>query len=171
MKIFFSALVVLSLFATPAWAAGDLKIGYIITPDLMSQCQAGKDAAQELKGRLEAAQQGLESKLKEIKALEADIEKRKMVLSDEERGKVMAEHERQMRDAKRMREDSQQELSKVEADVMGRVNEFLREIIVKFAKTHDYDVILDASTLLYISEKANVTEAVVAVADADYKKK
>lgn len=171
MKLIVPILLTSLLLATPALADGDLRIGYIITPDLMAECQAGKDAATELKGRLEAAQKGLDGKLAEIKALEADIEKRKMVLSDEERGKVMAEHDRQMRDAKRMREDVQQDLSKAEAEVMGRVNEFLRGVIIKFAKAQDYDLILDASTLLYISEKANVTEAVVAVADADYKKK
>jgi len=171
MKFAVSVLAALLLFSVPALADSTLKIGYIITPDLMAESQAGKDAAQELKSRLETAQKKLDAKLAELKELEADIQKRMMVLSEEERTKVMEEHERQVRDAKRMREDFQRELSKVEGEVMGRVNEFLRGVITKFAKTQDYDLILDANTLLYISEKANVTEAVVAVADADYKKK
>lgn len=164
------AFAAFSILASPvAAAAQQLKIGYIIVPKLVSESKAGKAAAKELKARLDKAQGAIDAKLKEIKTLEADIEKRLMVLSEEERQKVLEEHERQMRDAKRLREDYQRELSKAEAEVMGRVNESLREVIEAYAVANGYDMILDAGTLLYISEKADVTEGVLAAADKAYK--
>jgi outer membrane protein len=158
------------LLASPSAAfAQQLKIGYIIVPKLVAESKAGKNAATELKTRLDKAQAGIDAKLKEIKDLEADIEKRLMVLSDEEKEKVAEEHERQLRDAKRLREDYQRDLNKVEQEVMGRVNEYLRGIIEKYAVDNGYDMILDAGTLLYISEKADVTDGVLAAADKAYK--
>jgi outer membrane protein len=159
-----------AILVTPAVAsAQQLKIGYIIVPKLVAESKAGVAAAKELKTRLDKAQGGIDTKLKEIKDLEVDIEKRLMVLSEEERQKVMEEHERQMRAAKRMREDFQRELSKVETEVMGRVNEFLRGVIEKYAVDNDYDLVLDAGTLLYISKKADVTEGVLVAADKAFK--
>ena len=154
------------LVSVPAVVRAEgLKIGYIITQRLLIESKAGKEAGEKLKKRLAQAQGGLDKKVAEIKDLEEDIQRRLTVLSEAERRKVMEEHERQLREAKRLREDFQRELDKAEAEVMGGVNEYLREVIQDYAKDNGYDLILDANTLLYISEKADVTNGVIKAAD------
>lgn len=146
-------------------AAADLKIGYIVTPRLLGESKLGKESSAKLKAKAEAAEKSLEKKMGEVKKLQEDIEKRMSVLNDNEKQKLGEEFERQMREAKRMKEDAQREFDKsrqaIENDMMTK----FRSVIEKFAKDNGFDMILDAGTLLYISEKADVTTEVIQLAD------
>lgn len=164
-----AALVVAPLVAGTAAAQTDLKIGYVVTHRLLAETKAGQAAAEKLKTRLGSARKGLEEKAKEIQELEEDIQRRRMVLSDEEKKKVATEHERQMKEARRMREDIQAELKKVEAEVMEEVNILLREVIEDFGEAEGYDLILDAGALIYVSDKADLTPQLIKAADKAYK--
>jgi len=144
----------------------DLKIGYIIAERLVVETDVGKKAAKELKSRMEKAQNELEKKLAQVKDLEADLKKRAMVLSDEERSKASEELEKQMLDAKRMKEDFQRSLQKAQGDVMGKVNEYLRQVIQRYGDEHGFDLILDASSMLYVSDKPDLTDEVIKAANA-----
>lgn len=149
---------------TPSSAA-DLKIGYIVTPRLLAESKLGKESSAKLKAKAEAAEKGLEKKMADVKKLQEDIAKKMAVLNDSEKQKLGEEYERQLRDVKRLREDAQREFDKargeIENDMMGK----FRTVIEKFAKDNGYDIVLDAGTLLYISQKADVTSEVIALAD------
>ncbi len=161
-----SSLVAAAALAIPVSAgAQDIKIGYIITQRLIAESQIGQGAAEELKKKMESANSGLQDKLANIKALEQDLEKRSMVLSDAERKKAADQLEKELVEAKRMKEDFQRSLQKAEGQVMGKVNVFLREVIEDYGKANGYDLILDASTLLYISPKPDLTDQVIKMAD------
>ncbi len=151
---------------TAVSTAEEFKIGYIITQRLLIETKAGQQAAEELKQRLGEARKELDAKLAEIKELEEDIQRRMMMLSEDEKKKVAEEHERQLREARRMKEDVQRSLKKTEAEVMERVNTHLRGVIEKYGSDNGYDIILDASTLVYVSETADITDAVIKAADA-----
>ncbi len=159
-------LAIVPLLSPASVPAEELKIGYVISPRLLIETEVGKAGNQELKKRLEDAQALLDRKRKEIQEFEEDIQRRLMVLSDEEKKKLMDEHERQVREVARLREDSQRDIKKAEAEVMGRVNEHLRAVIEKFGKDNGYDLILDANTLMYVSGKADITDALIKAADA-----
>jgi outer membrane protein len=158
------ALLAATPFVRPA-EAQDLKIGYIVTPRLLGESKLGKESAGKLKARAEQAEKGLEKKMADLQKLQQDIEKRMSVLNDEERAKLGEEYERQVRDAKRMREDAQREFEKARGEIEGTMMEKFRAVIEKFATDNGYDLILDAGTLLYISEKADVTDEVIRAAD------
>ncbi|HYB97958.1 MAG TPA: OmpH family outer membrane protein [Candidatus Limnocylindrales bacterium] len=163
-KFVFSAAAFL-VVASAAPAAAELKIGYIVTQRLMQETKLGKDAQATLKGRLEDAQKKLDGKLESVKKLEADVEKRMAVLNEDEKKKLGDEYEKQLREAKRMKEDYQRDLSKAEAEVMGNMTQKLRGVIEKFAKENGYDLILDASVTLYVSGDGDVTDEILAAAD------
>ncbi len=156
--------LVAGLGAAPASAA-DLKIGYIVTPRLLAESKLGKESSAKLKAKAEAAEKGLEKKMAEIKKLQEDIAKRMAVLNEGEKAKLSEEYERQLRDAKRMKEDAQREFDKSRAEIENNMMSKFRTVIEKFAKDNGYDVVLDAGTLLYISQKADITNEVIQAAD------
>jgi len=159
-----------AVLIAPALAhAAELKIGYIIPQRLIAETKVGKKAAAELKKKMESANSDLQKKMADVKALQKDLEKRAMVLSDSERKKASDQMEKELVEAKRMKEDFQRSLQKAEGTVMGKVNEYLRGVIQEFGKKNGYDLILDASTLLYISDKADLTDQVIKAADAKKK--
>ncbi len=152
-------------------ALADMKIALIIPQKLISTCQAGKDAAEKLKARKDAAQKKLDAKAEELKNYEADARKRLALLNADEKKNVGEDLERKQRDAQRMKEDLERELQKAEQEILGGVNQFLGKIINDFGEQNDYDLILDASAAVYFSDTPDVTEAVIKLADGQYKKK
>jgi len=150
--------------AMPADAA-DLKIGYIVTPRLLAESKLGKESTAKLKAKAEAAEKGLEKKMADLKKLQDDITKRMAVLNDQEKAKLGEEYERQARDAKRTKEDAQREFDKARGEIENDMMTKFRTVIEKFAKDNGYDLVLDAGTLLYISQKADVTSEVIQLAD------
>lgn len=146
-------------------AAADLKIGYIVTPRLLAESKLGKESSAKLKAKAESAEKGLEKKMGELKKLQEDIQKRMAVLNDEEKAKLGEEYERQMRDAKRSKEDAQRDFDKTRSQIENDMMTKFRGVIEKFAKENGYDLVLDAGTLLYISQKADVTDEVIKLAD------
>ncbi len=169
--LFFMPLLVALLSAAGTAYAEDLKIGVVITQKLIAGTEIGKNAARTLREKKEAAQERLDRKADEIKDLQKDLEKRLMVLSDEEKEKAREEFERKQRDGLRLKEDLERELKKEEAKVLGEVNEFLSKVVIEYGEQHGYDVILDASAALYFSDRPDITEQVIAAADAAYRDK
>jgi outer membrane protein len=171
MKIFALALGATLAFG---WTAGtahaEMKIALIIPQKLIATCQAGKDAAEKLKVKKDAAQKKLDAKAEELKKYEADARKRVALLKDDEKKKVGEDLERQQRDAQRMKEDLERDLQKSEQEILGTVNQFLGKIINDFGEQNGYDLILDASAAVYFSDTPDVTEAVIKLADSQYKK-
>jgi outer membrane protein len=163
-----SALALLLSVAAPATA--DMKIALIIPQKLIAKSQAGKDAADKLKAKKEAAQKKLDAKAEELKKQDEDARKRVMMLSADEKKKVGEELERQQRDGQRMKEDLERELQKAEQEILGTVNQFLGKVINEFGEKNGYDLILDAQAAVYFSDTPDVTDEVIKLADSQYKK-
>jgi outer membrane protein len=163
--------VALSLGWSATAALADMKIALIIPQKLIATCDAGKEAAEKLKVKKDAAQKKLDAKAEELKDYEADVRKRIALLNADEKKKVGEDLERQQRDAQRMKEDLERDLQKSEQEILGVVNQFLGKIINDFGEQNGYDLILDASAAVYFSDTPDVTEAVIKLADDQYKKK
>ncbi len=162
------ALAVVSI-AAPSVGAEELKIAVLVPQKLLAKSKIGKHAGEELRGFKAEAQESLDAKAQELKDLQGDIKKRAMVLSDEERRKAFEEMERQQREAKRTKEDLERGLQRREAEILGVVNEFLAKTIIEFGKKGGYDLIVDASATVFFSEKPDITDQVVELADATWK--
>lgn len=173
-KILCFVFLVLGVTALAGRAAAEeaknLKIGVVITQRLIATTEIGKNAAEKLRGKKEAAQQQLDRKASEISDMKKDLEKRLMVLKAEEKDRAREEFERKSRDGLRLKEDLERELQKEENKVLGEVNEFLSKIVIQYGKDNGYDLILDASAAIYFSEVPDVTSDIVDAADKAYKK-
>jgi len=165
-RIVLSALAAAFIAATslPA-AAGDLKIGYIVTPRLLSETKLGKESSAKLKAKADAAEKSLQKKMDDVQKLQNDITKRMAVLNEDEKNKLGEEYENQVRDARRMKEDAQRDFDKTRGEIENDMMTKFRTVIEKFAKENGYDLVLDAGTLLYISQKADVTTEVIQLCD------
>jgi len=155
----------LAVFGAGAARAADLKIGYIVTPRLLAESKLGKESSAKLKSKAETAEKGLQKKMEDVKKLQEDIQKRMAVLNDEEKAKLGEEYEKQLRDAKRMKEDAQRDFDKSRGEIENDMMTKFRTVIEKFAKDNGFDLVLDAGTLLYISQKADITSEVIQLAD------
>jgi Skp family chaperone for outer membrane proteins len=147
----------------------NLKVGLVITQKLLASTKIGKNAAEQLKGKKESAQEDLDRKAAEINDLKKDLEKRLMVLNAEEKDRAREDFERKSRDGLRLKEDLERQLQKEEGKVLGEVNQFLSKVVIDYGKAHGYDVILDASATLFFSEAVDITDEIIREADEAYR--
>jgi outer membrane protein len=164
-KNFLWILVVGALMVPATAGAEGLKIGYVVKPRLMGGSKIGQQAGKDLEGRLAKAQKELDRKAEEIKEMQEDIKRKMMVLSEDEKKKVMEEHEREVRAAKRMQEDLQRELRAAEAETLEKINEHMVKVINEYGDKNGFDLIIDASALLYASDAADITDEIIAASD------
>jgi outer membrane protein len=162
-----AAFVLTGIAAGPAPAA-DLKIGYIVTPKLLAETKLGKEASAKLKAKAESAEKGFSKDVEELKKMQEDIIKRGSVLNDEEKTKLGEQFELKSREVKRKKEHAQRDFEKTRQTIENDMMTKFRTVIEKFAKDNGYDLVLDAGTLLYISNKADVTNEVIQLADKSY---
>ena len=87
------------------------------------------------------------------------------VLADDERTRLTTQYENGVTEIKRLNEDMQARFKKIEMEVMVEVQEVIRDVIDEWGKANDYDLILDASTLVYVSDKADVTGKIIKAVD------
>ena len=164
-----AAAITLAALAQPAPAAAELKVGVVITQRLLAESKIGGQAAEKLQGKKKEAQERLDAKANEIADMQQDLAKRAMVLSESEKLKARDQFEQQQRDAQRMKEDLERDLQKSEEEILGGVNRFLSELVVNFGKENGYDLIVDASVAVYFSDEVDVTDKLIAAANAKYK--
>lgn len=171
-KCLFTFLVAASLAGAPAVVgAAELKIGLVVTQNLLAGSEAGQKAFEKLQAEKEKAQESLDKRASELKELEADLQKRAMLLSDEEKKKAAEDFDKRTREAGRLKEDLERGLKRTENEQMAEVNRFLSKVIVEFGEENGYDLVLDAQAAVFFSEKVDITKQIVDRANAEWKKK
>ncbi|MFQ5476988.1 MAG: OmpH family outer membrane protein [Candidatus Binatia bacterium] len=161
----FLAAMILVISAAGITNAEGLKLGYVITQRLLLETDVGRRAYEKLEGEMKTARASVQEKMSELQDLEEDMRKRAMVLSDEEKQRLAEQYEKGMVEAKRLNEDFEGRFKKTQAEVMAKVQDHIRKVIDKYASANGYDILFDASTLVYVSTAADITDEVIEAAN------
>ena len=99
MKGFMAVLLV----AAMAWPVGaqETKIGYVDLQRALNEAEAGKKAKSEFKAEMEKLRLQLKKQQEELENLRQRIEKKALVLKQEERRKLERDYQRRVRDFER----------------------------------------------------------------------
>ena len=171
LKYLFIFVAVMALLVdAPVTQAAEMKVGIVVTQNLLAGSLAGQEAFEKLKGHKEQAQEKLDKRAGELKDMEVDLQKRAMVLSDEEKKKAAEDFDKRQREAARLKEDLERDLKRQEAEAMAVVNRFLSQVIVAFGNDGDYDLVIDAQAAVYFSETMDITKQLVERANAEWDK-
>ena len=171
LKYLFTFAAIAAVMAVPAPAcAVDVKIGLVVTQNLLAGSDAGLAAFEKLKAQKEQAQEKLDKRASELQEMEADLKKRALVLSDDEKKAAAKEFDERQREATRLKEDLERNLKRQESEAMAEVNQFLSRIIVDFGDEEGYDLVLDAQAAVFFSEVMDITNQVVERANAEWGK-
>ena len=147
------------LLATPA-ASAEVKIGYVDLQRALNESEAGKRAKAEFKVQVDKLEARLKGKKEELDRLKAELDRKSVVMRDEERTKLEEDFQRKRLDLKRQFEDSQAELQKKDNELTGVIIRDLQVVIRQIGEQEDYTVILEASSspVLYAAKSADLTD-------------
>jgi outer membrane protein len=160
-------LLALALPAVPTLAA-DFKIGIVDLQRALNESSAGKMAKDQFKGEFDKMQNSLKGEKDSLDRLKDDLDKKSVVLSDDQRKTKMEDFERRRRDLRRKLEDSDAELRKKDQELTGSILKDLAVVIQEIGEREGYTVILEnsSSSVLYGSKSIDITESVIKAFDA-----
>lgn len=151
------------LLATAAVAQSTPKIGYVDLQRALNESEAGKKAKEEFKVQVDKLQAQLKKQKDDIDALKDQLEKKAVVMKEEERGNLEEDYRRKLRDFERNYKDSQADLQRKDNELTGVIIKDLQEVIREYGERESYTLILEAtsSAVLYGAKGADLTDAVI----------
>jgi len=172
MKRIILAGIVAACFASTAVFAADLKLGYIDMQRALNGSEAGKEAKEQLASKVKKYQDEINVKQGELKKLKDELEKQGMLLSDSARAAKEKDYQNKLKDFQRFTKDAQDELQGKDEELTRRILEGMEKVIQTFGRQNGYTFIFvkNDSMLLFVDEKADLTEEVLKLFNANRKK-
>jgi outer membrane protein len=157
------ALAVAMVLVTSA-SAQEIKIGYVDLQRALNESEAGQKAKGEFKKQVDKLQADLKRKKDELDGLKDRLEKKALVMKEEERREMEKDYQRKMRDFERDYKDSQGELQLKDNELTRDLLQELQVVIAEYGKNGNYTVILElsSSSVLYGDPKVDLTDQIIA---------
>ena len=156
--------------ATPTFAA-EVKLGYIDMQRALNSSEAGKEAKEQLAARVKKYQDEINIKQEEIKKLKDDLEKQGMLLSESARASKEKDYQQRLKEFQRFTKDAQDELQGKDEEFTRKILEGMEKVIQEFGRKNGYSFIFVKNEgMLFVDEKADVTEEVLKNFNASRKK-
>jgi outer membrane protein len=157
-----SLLLAASVMASVA-SAQTQKIGYVDLQRALNESEAGKKAKEEFKVQVDKLQSTLKKQKDEIDGLKDQLEKKSLVMKEEERGNMEEQYRKKLRDFERNYKDSQTDLQKKDNELTGAIIKDLQDVIRDYGERESYLLILEntSSAVLYGAKSADLTDAII----------
>lgn len=161
MNIGKAALVLLAL-AVPV-SAQQMKIGYVDLQRALNESAAGQRARTTFKQEVDKLQVDLKKQKEDLESLREQLEKKALVMKEDERRNLELQYQRKLRDFERAYKDSQGELQLKDNELTAEILKELQGIIQEYGKREGYTLILEnsSSTVLYTDSGADLTQQVI----------
>ena len=165
MKHFYEAVAVLMLaFVVTAASAADIKIGYVDVERIRRESAPAERASKQLEKEFAPRAQELQRREAQIKALQAQIEKDGMTMSESDRRSKEQELSRTSVDFQRMQREYREDLNMRRNQELAALFERADKVIKQIADAEKYDLILQEA--VFRSARIDITDRVLkALAD------
>jgi outer membrane protein len=160
--------LVLALGMPAAAAAQDLRVAVVDMQRALNECDAGKRAKEQVKGKFERSQDQLKRQREDLDRMKEDYDRRATVLKEDERRNREKDLESRGLDFKRKYEDFQRELKRTDAELTAGIVEEIYLIVRDYGERNQYHLVLEASSgaLLYHTKTIDVTDEIIKLHNA-----
>lgn len=157
------ALVLAMMLVTSA-SAQEIKIGYVDLQRALNDSEAGRRAKEEFKKQVDKLQADLKKQKDELDNLKDRLEKKALVMKEDERREMEKDYQRKLRDFERNYKDSQGELQLKDNELTRDLLQEIQVVIAEYGKKGNYTVILEqsSSSVLYGDPKVDLTDQIIA---------
>lgn len=165
MKYIYSTLAVVALsFGIAAVEAADLKIGFIDPERINRESAPAERASKQLEKEFAPRAQEMQRREGQIKALQSQLEKEAMTMSDSDRRGKEQELARMNLDYQRMQREYREDLNLRRNQELASLFERANRVIKQIAETDKFDLIIQEA--VYRNPRIDITDQVLkALAD------
>ena len=149
------------LFALPLMAQGTGNIAVVDGEKVLRESDPGKKLFADIKSLRDKKQQEIEQKQTSIQTMNDKLTKEKDILSPDAQEKRKAEIQKAITDAKRFREDSEQEIQGRLDNAMEAMQNRLIPLIEKIGQEKGYSLIVGKQFTIWRDPKFDITDEVI----------
>jgi outer membrane protein len=161
-KIGFAVSIIFLFFCTSISLAADVaKIGIIDLQKILETSDAGKSIQNDLKTQKDKMESDLKQKGAEIENIGKRLERESMVMSKDMREEKEREQRIKINDFKTLQKKYRSELQKLEVELMGGLQEDLKNLIDSIGKKDGYLMIINKLGVLYAPSSIDITDKVI----------
>jgi outer membrane protein len=144
------------------------KLGFIDMQKVLNNSDAGKEAKEQLQQKLKKFQEEINVKQNDLQKLKTDLEKQGVALNETARAAKEKDYQTKLKDFQRFAKDAEEELQAKDGEFTRKILEKLEKLVQEYAKKNGYTAIMDIRTagLMYLDEKADLTEEILKVLNA-----
>lgn len=166
----FFTIASLLAFSSAAFAA-DSKIGYVDLQKVLNLSDAGKEAKDQLAGKVKKYQDEINARQEELKKLKDDLEKQGVLLSESARAGKEKDYQQKLKEFQRFTKDAEDELKGRDEEFTRKILEEIEKVIQEYGKKNGFAFILVRNeTMIFADEKADQTDQILKAVNAQKKK-
>ena len=136
--------------------AADYKIGYVDVAKILNESPAAKAAQKKLEEEFNPRNKQLESKAKKINKQKEKLQKESDIMSNDQIESLKRKILKSERDLKRDATEAQEDFKLRRRDELGKIENKLKEVILKIAEGGKYDLIFTNADVTYASDKTGI---------------
>jgi outer membrane protein len=156
-----SAIFLFLLLAVPVWGQEGVKIGFVDLDRALNESRAGRSALEKLQTKVKETESRLLKEKQEMERLRSDIDKKGLLLKEEERRNLEKEFQRRVRNYQREMRDSQEELNQRKNELMADILKGLEKVVTEIGKKEKFTLILERGQVLYTDQGVDITDTVI----------
>jgi len=147
--------------AAPCLGADVAKIGVVDIQKVLMTSSAGKLAKAQINKKAREMESNLTVKKEEIEKLKETLERETLVMNKETRGERERDIRIKINDIKSLKNKYENDLKKIEGNVVKRIQADVRVIIQELGKKEGYLLIIFNNVVLYSPSAIDITDALI----------
>ena len=162
---------------TLAFAAGicfaETKFGYVDVQKALNLSEAGKEAKEQLSGKVKRYQDEINTKQEELKKLKDDLERQGVILSDSKKAEKEKEYSTKLKDFQRFTKDAQDELQGKDEELTKKILESFEKVVQDYGRKNGFTLIFartGSEGIIFFDDKIDLTDLLVKQFNAARKK-
>ena len=170
--IFAAALTLALAGAVSAEAADQARIGTVDIQKVLFTSDAGKQAKEQLAGKIAKHESEKNSREDELKKLKAELEKQNILLNESARNAKEKDYQQKLKEYQRFIKDVNDELQAKDDELKNRIIEETVRAAQEYGKKNGYSLIMAKSEMMmYMDDTIDLTGEIVKAVNAKKDKK
>src|SRR5258708_22535862 len=153
------AMVAVSCAAFPARA--ELKFAFVDVQRALNECDAGKKAKAEFQGRVTSLEGRLQRQQNEVQALKDEIEKKGMLMNQDERQSKQDQYVAKLKNFERDYKDSKDELQAKDNEMTAKIVHDLAQVIRALGERDNHTMVMEKGSILWGAPNIDITDQVI----------
>jgi len=153
--------LLMAVLATSAAAAADVRLAYVDLQRALNECNAGKKAKGDFRAEIVRLQSKLQQQQSEVEALKDELDKKGMLMRDDERRNLQDEYASKLRNFESTYKNDKELLQQKDNEITGAILRDLAYVVRQVGQRNGYTMVMEKGSLLWALPSDDITDQVI----------